>query len=284
MGGGSYSVSSYTARAKAKGFHEKSVSEIFTQRQLNNAMNPKGIKVRESRDSDEHPNSVPIIIALDTTGSMGNIPHELVQDGLNKVMGSLLQNGIADPQVLFLGVGDHECDNAPLQVGQFESSDELLEKWLTAVYLERGGGGNSGESYLLSWFFAGNYTAIDSFEKRGKKGFLFTIGDEPTLRNLPADAQREIMGDGQYSDLTVEQTLEKAREKYFVYHIHLTETASGSRPEYQDDWKQLIGQDLVIVDDRREIPSTIADIVLQNTRQEKPSESSVSDSDVEIIL
>ena len=69
-------------------------------------------------------------------------------------MDKIIQSGIKDPQVLFLAIGDHECDTSPLQVGQFESSDELLEHWLTHVWLEGGGGGNRGESYALAWHFA----------------------------------------------------------------------------------------------------------------------------------
>lgn len=39
-------------------------------------------KIRECRDSEEHPESLPIIIALDVTGSMGMVPHSLITGGL----------------------------------------------------------------------------------------------------------------------------------------------------------------------------------------------------------
>ena len=50
------------------------------------------------------------ILALDVTGSMGSIPHYLVKDGLPNIMDGLIKKGIADPQVLFMGIGDHECE------------------------------------------------------------------------------------------------------------------------------------------------------------------------------
>ncbi|STD12570.1 hypothetical protein [Chryseobacterium carnipullorum] len=39
-------------------------------------------------------------------------------------MGGIIQGGVPDPALLFLGIGDHECDAYSLQVGQFESGDE----------------------------------------------------------------------------------------------------------------------------------------------------------------
>src|SRR5690606_5631209 len=98
--------------------------------------------------------------------------------------------------VLFLAIGDHETDSAPLQVGQFESGDAELDLWLTRTWLEGKGGANSGESYLLAWYFASKFTKLDSLDKRGQKGFLFTIGDEPGLSILPKRAINEIMNDG----------------------------------------------------------------------------------------
>jgi hypothetical protein len=225
--------------------------------------------MRESRDSAEHPNSLALVLALDVTGSMGSVPRHLVKEGLPTIMGTIIQRGILDPQLLFLGIGDHECDSAPLQVGQFESSDELLDKWLTNIYMEGGGGGNPGESYLLAWYFAARHTAIDCLEKRGKKGLLFTIGDEPCLKSVPGSSLSHLMGPGQYSaQNSSDDLLEAAKEKYDCFHLHIRETSQGSRDSTVAGWKQLMGDNLIVVGSHRDVPRIIVDVI---TRREASS-------------
>jgi len=284
MGGGSYSLISRSAREEELGYKTKSTQEIFKQRSINNAMNPSGIVVRESRDSKEHPNVVSIILALDVTGSMGTIPHFLVKEGLPNIMANIINGGINDPQLLFLAIGDHECDNSPLQVAQFESSDELLDKWLTDVYLEGGGGGNSGESYLLAWYFAGFHTSIDCFEKRGQKGFLFTIGDEPTLKSVPKRALQNIMGDGQYDEFLADMLLEKAREKYHCFHLHIKQTGAGSRQETMDGWKQLMGEGLIIVDNKNDVSRIISETIIKTQPLKAKAKEEILNVKPNIIL
>lgn len=244
------------------GYDHRSRDAIFSGRQINNSMNPHGVKIRESRDSADHPNSLAIVLGLDETGSMGSVPHFLVKEGLPNLMDKIIKGGVADPQVLFLGIGDHECDNAPLQVGQFESNDELLDKWLTDVYLEGRGGGNDGESYLLAWYFAAYHTAIDCLEKRGRKGYCITIGDEPTLRTVPETFLRRLMGEGQYQTFSALELLDKAREKYLVHHIHIRETGAGSSRFTMDGWKQLLSDGLHIAERRSDVADIIASIIL----------------------
>lgn len=261
MGGGTYSSVSRMHSIRAAMYATSSPTAIFLERSINNAMNPCGVQIRESRDSSEHPESLAIIIALDVTGSMGSVPHYLVKEGLPAIMDAIINSGIKDPQVLFLGIGDHECDHAPLQVGQFESSDELLDKWLTTIFLEGGGGSNYGESYMLAWYFAAYHTDIDCLNKRGQKGFLFTIGDEPVLKSIPKVAIKSIMGDGQYEDFDSSKLLEKAMEKYNCFHIHIRETGSGSRQSVIDHWKQIIQDNLIIANRRQDVASIISEVV-----------------------
>ena len=262
MGSGTYSISGSVTRSAT--YASLNNQQIFTNTAMPHAMSPLNVKVRESRDSAEHPNSFPIIMALDVTGSMGSIPNYMVKEGLNKIMANIIQQGEKDPQVLFLGIGDHECDTSPLQVGQFESSDELLDKWLRAVYLESGGGGNLGESYSLAWYFAGYHTVTDSWEKRKRKGLLFTIGDEPVLPSIPGHALKSFVGGGQYEKkYSAVQLLDKARETYEVYHIHLTQTSAGKLPGAMDGWKQLMGKNLIVVDSAEDVAKTISDIVIK---------------------
>ena len=263
MGGGTYSSMNYAATASAKGYDSKPLSEIFQQRNLSGTMNPLGVTLREARDSAEHPNSFPIILGLDVTGSMGGIPHYLVKTGLPALMDKIIEAGIKDPQLLFMGIGDHECDQAPLQIGQFESSDQLLSKWLTELYIEQGGGGNDGESYLLAWFFAGLYTTTDQTDKRKKKGLLITIGDEPTLKQLPSSVQRKLMGAGQYKEQTATELLDKAREKYEVYHLHMLQ-GQGNSQQTQDGWKQLMGENVIFVQRKEDVAGVIADLVTKS--------------------
>lgn len=265
MGAGNYSLLRRSSCAIKSGYATKSINEIFPQDEINDAMNPFNVKIRESRDSEEHPNTVPIILSLDVTGSMGSIPHLLIKEGLPNIMGKIIQKGILDPQLLFLAIGDHECDSSPLQVGQFESSDELLDKWLTNVFIEEGGGGNEGESYLLAWYFAAFHTTIDSFEKRNKKGFLFTIGDEPTLKEIPASSLKQIMGPGQYENYSSSFLLDKAKEKYNVYHLHLKQGLNGRRQKIIDGWKQTIGDNLIIIESDN-ISKVISDIIISENK------------------
>ncbi len=277
MGHGSYSHTSRSLRSESLGYHEKSNDQIFESRKCTEEMSPLNLQVRESRDSDEHPNSVPIIIGLDVTGSMGSLPQHIVRDGLPNIIAKLQEAGIADPQILFLGVGDHVFDSAPIQVSQFESSDELLDKWLTQVYLEGGGGNNVGESYILGWLIGAKYTVTDSMVKRNQKGFLFTIGDEPLLSNIDQKSLNKIFGEGYQNSMSLKEVHAMASEKYHIVHFHTDETGSGQRfrkgSSKWDEVKELLGQDLVFINSVDELSQQIADVVSQRVGASPVAES-----------
>ncbi len=287
MGGTRYNVSKRAAKAMKEGYASKSVNEIFKQnieRRVHKSMDPNGIDFREARDSEVHPNSFPIVLGLDVTGSMGHIPHDLIKEGLPKLMGGIIQNGVPDASLLFLGIGDHECDSYPLQVGQFESGDDELDMWLTRTYIESGGGGNGGESYLLAWYFAAFHTKTDAFEKRNQKGILVTIGDEPNLRALPASAIREFMGHGQqtYSQL---ELLEEVQKKYEVFHINVCHSQRAIQAE--TGWKEVLGKKCISVEDYKTIPEVIKNLVCDTYKTSKTSIkadiSGVSFDDIDML-
>lgn len=249
-----FSVLKHTRKTKA-------TKDIFTSKSLSKDMDPKGVNFRESRDSDTHPNTVPIMVFLDVTGSMGRIPEILVRDKLGALMNTLLDHGIADPQVLFGAIGDHITDRFPLQVGQFESGTQELDQWLTTTYLEGGGGGQYMESYLMAWLFAGRHTSTDSFEKRGQKGFLFTIGDEWTWEGIDEESLKRIMGYTNCEPLSAADLLEEAKRMYEVFHIHINEASYRNHPKILNPWRDLLGERLIILEDYNAIAETIASTV-----------------------
>lgn len=277
MGLGSYNYISRDIRSQSLGYITKSTYEIFESRSINLAMSPLGVDIRESRDSNEHPNSYPIIIALDVTGSMGSIPHYLVKEGLPNIMRAIMEKGIADPQILFVAVGDHECDKAPLQVGQFESSDELLDHWLTKVYLEGGGGGNGGESYMLAHYFATNHTATDSFAKRGKKGVLITIGDELCLSTVSGRTIKGLMGEGrEYKNTyTTSDLISQAREAWEVYHLHTNNRTTQNGTNVASAWRELLGDNLIVEHDKSQIAKVISDVVIKEFNKTSPTTQTI---------
>lgn len=244
MGGGSYSYSTSVARADAV-YKSMDRSEIFTSTSLNPQMDIKN-KVRECVDSEEHPNAFPIIIGLDVTGSMGRIPYELITSGLPQIMKKIMDEGVKDPQVCFLGIGDSRSDSAPLQVGQFESSDELMEKWLKLVYLEGHGGGNGGEDYGLAWYFAARHTSVDSFKKHGRKGVIITIGDEPVHMTISRNSIKELFGSAE-ADVNVASILDEVRSEWDVYHINIPDY-SGGKAITKNCWNKLLNDKVLHIE------------------------------------
>lgn len=243
MGGGSYDPIASRSRSTTY-YQTMSREEVFKQRKIDPEMDPKRITVRESRDSEEHPESFPIIIALDETGSMGHIPELIIKNVLPDIMENILNAGVKDPQICFMGIGD--CcfsEEAPLQVGQFESSDELMEKWLTKVYLEGRGGGNGHESYPLAWYFADCHVVTDAWEKRQQKGVLITIGDESCQRILLQEQLKKYINDNPEDDITASDLLERVREKWNVFHIHCN---GGNYRASQTNWEKILGPNLVV--------------------------------------
>jgi hypothetical protein len=259
MGSTAWSNDAYTHLKKD--YSTKSTAQIFTSQVLDKDMSPKDVKFRESRDSDVHPNSLAIGVFLDETGSMGQIPEILIREKLGALMTTLIAHGVPDAHVLFGGIGDHYSDNSPLQVGQFEAGTDELNKWLTKIYLEGGGGGQNKESYSLAWLFAGRHTSIDCFEKRGEKGFLFTIGDEGVHEKLESATLKEILGYEFTEDVSAEQLLSEAQRMYNVFHLQIVQTSTGRSPAIIESWKRFLGERVIIVDDYNNIAEIIASTV-----------------------
>jgi len=265
MGSTMYNAMDRSVRADSLGYFSKSTDETFTQqkvRRIHKDMDPNGVSFRECRDSDVHPNAFPVQFYLDLTGSMGDIPALLVKDGLPSMMTTIIQRGTPDVALLFGGVGDHEADRYPLQVGQFESGDAELDMWLTRTFLEGGGGSNAGESYALAWYFAAFHTVTDAWEKRSQKGVVITCGDEPDLRTYPISAIKSLMGTAAVGQATYteEELYKAASEKNHVYHISIEH---GSTTD--NSWRTLLGENLIVTKDYTEVPKIVADIVLKHS-------------------
>ena len=219
MGYGAYRSSDWTKLKKSRSISSSSsVDQVFVRKSMDEKFDPKFITFREARDSEDHPDSTPIIIGLDVTGSMGYLANEIAQNALNETMLKLYSvKPVNDPQLMFAAVGD-VTDNAPLQVTQFESDVRIGEQ-LLGLWLESCGADNP-EDYELVWYFAAKHTKIDCFEKRGKKGVICTIGDADVHPELDKSSIKEIFGDKERT-MTSAELLRLAKEKYEVFHIHI---------------------------------------------------------------
>ena len=224
MGSGHWSATTYTERASMRAatgtdtFAWSAHAKQTGQLRVHQTLDPHGMGVRESRDSAEHPDSNSIIISLDVTGSMDRVVRGIHAD-LPRLHEMLLgYNYIPHPQILFGAVGDATCDVVPLQVGQFES-DNRMDQNLENMILEGGGGGQKTESYELMLYVAARHTAIDCWEKRGRKGYLFMIGDEMAYPYVRRDIVRTLIDDGLEADVPLQDAINEVRERYHLYYI-----------------------------------------------------------------
>lgn len=238
MGYGSYSHQAHRAMTQQRAGKG---TEVFTQRSCHPTMDPMGVDVRESRDSEAHPNSVGVVFALDVSGSMGEIPARLATRTLPVFMSAMLEAGVASPQVLFMGVGYAGGDRAPLQVGQFESTERLMDQWLTRLYLE-GGGGGGDESYELAMYFCARHTAMDCLQKRGRRGYLFITGDEPPNPVVSRAHVKNIIGDDLDADIPIREIIDETMRSFEPFYL-IPDQARDRRVGRQ--WRDLLGDRVI---------------------------------------
>jgi hypothetical protein len=226
--------------------HHANINSGKAAKGVHDDLDPRKLKDgrRESRDSAAHPDSTGVLVFLDVTGTMEAVVKQ-IHASLPQLMGLLTRKAyLADPQLCFCAVGDAVTDQAPLQVGQFESGAEM-EGDLSKIWIEGQGGGQAMESYELGAYFGVHHTVLDCVENRGKLGYAFFIGDERPWPKVHAEHIRKWFGVGEAQDIPTTQIFKELQELYHVYFILPLGSSNGDR--YKREWQDIIGAENVLV-------------------------------------
>lgn len=271
MGSGSWTTTSfanYTSSSRGISMDafentNYTAQELYKSRKLNPVLDPMGV-TRECCDSEEHPNTLPVILALDVTGSMGDASVKVAQK-LNQIMTDLYADqDIHDIEFCIMGIGDLACDFAPVQMSQFESDIRIAEQ-LDVLYFESGGGGNAYESYTAAWYAGVNNCKLDCWN-RGQKGIIITMGDELPNPYLPARIGDVMHGHTLQGGVETKDLLSEVLEKFDVYHISVNDRNSSyewyqRRYDIDKAWTELLGEDNYFVAGLDNLPATIVNII-----------------------
>ena len=253
MGSGTVSHSSMRSYATSLGrtydtTTGRTTGQTFEARSIDPSLDPRRFKVRECCNSDEHPNTIPVILALDVTGSMGEACSETAA-ALGTIILDLYKHH-KDIEICVMGIGDLAYDSAPIQMSQFESDIRIAES-LDKVYMEHGGGGNSYESYTAAWYMGLKRTRLDCYDKQQRKGIIITMGDEPLNPYLPAYKLNDAIDATEQADIETRQLYQEASRKFDIFHIAV-DSPSDSYRNYAERIANSFGQ---VLGDRLKVSS-----------------------------
>ena len=270
MGFGSWDVSSFTSYSSSVGKTILSngkidldglfVSDVYKTRSIDKDLDPLRFSIRECCDTEEHPQTIPVILAIDVTGSMGETAME-VSSSLNVIMTDLYKD-VPDVEFSVMGIGDLECDSAPIQMSQFESDVRIAEH-LDKIYFEGGGGANAYESYSAAWYMGLYHTRLDCWN-RNKKGIIITFGDETINPSLPYGALNDVTNDGVQFPIKTEELYNMVSEKYEIYHVFVNHSSSSARryKTAKEEFEKIIGEDhFYSIDSMNEISEVVTHII-----------------------
>lgn len=270
MGSGGYSYNAgvqLRASAATQGFadtfiHDAKIKTGQVAFSIHESVDPLKMKnhIRESRDSADHPESLPIATFLDVTGSMSNSPKQVMAE-FPKLMATIIKDaGVADPHLLFGAIGDADSDQAPFQVSQFEA-DNRTEEQISNLYLEGNGGGNGKESYDLPLFFLARMTQTDAWEKREQKGFAFIVQDEPPPSILRKEHVKEFLGITVEADIPFADLVKEACAKWNIFILRLQTTGYGADKHITKRWKEYFDECVIDLPTEKDTCGVIATIL-----------------------
>ena len=283
MGNGSWTSSAYDTYTKStRGMDAStyatsnlSTSQVYKSHSLSKILDPYNI-VRACHDTEEHPETLPVILALDVTGSMGGAAKRVNQK-LNEIMTELYNDPLVrDVEFCVMGIGDLECDDAPIQMSQFESDIRIAEQ-NDKIWFEAGGGGNRDESYTAAWYMGARHCDLHCWN-RGKKGIIITLGDELPNPYLPKNQLNAVTGDKVQADVKTPELYAEASEKFNIYHIAIDDKESSYRyykKELDSQWKELLGDNFT-VETLDSLPIRIVNIIKKNCIETPSYDGAVS--------
>ena len=118
MGSGTWTNTAYVTHSTTTrgfdsmdAFYSASTQSLYTSTKLDKALNPYNV-MRECCDTEEHTNTIPVILALDVTGSMG-----MAANAVAKQLGDIMKNLYAktqDVEFCVMAIGDLAYDMAPI--------------------------------------------------------------------------------------------------------------------------------------------------------------------------
>ena len=267
MGSSNWNPTSYNNYSRSVA--SASQQQIFRNTSgTDDELNPTKFTIRESCDSVANPESTPIILAVDETGSMGILATNIIKQGLGTIMGEIInRKPVSNPHLMLAALGDAYCDSSPIQATQFEA-DTVLVKQIEKFYLEGNGGGNGGESYGLVWWLAANKTKCDSFAKRGRKGYIFTVGDEACHNTITRDQIKTLFAVDAEKDVDVASLLATLQSQWNVFHL-ITPTESTRYQDATNKWRELLGERAITVTDWTKLAEVIVSLMQVNEGADK---------------
>lgn len=262
MGTGSMSSKSWgDYKASKKIDYATTAHDIYSSgvRSVKNEYSPYNV-MRESCDSDEHPNSTPIIIALDVTGSMSSILLNVAKKVGDTMLEIISRKCVSDPQICFVAVDDYITSfEKCIQVTQFESDIRIAKQMNDLSFIELGGG-NTWESYADVWWFAKNHTKCDAI-KKGRKGVIITIGDDGIQTKISRKEIKDVFGDTIETDsVDVNKLYSQVKRDWEVYHISL-ENGNSYRDRVKKSWNDMLGQRHIILKDEDKLNEIIVSLL-----------------------
>ncbi len=258
MGSGSFSSVDYGAavsklRATGATFKRSATAaRTGDYTKIAEILNPRKLKdgIRECCFAPGFQDAIPIIVSIDGTGSMENVPHD-IQKGLPDLIGLLTEQSITDhPNVMFLCHDDERAlpPDAAFQMSQFETDAPKLLEALNELVIPGQGGGNRGEAYHLAIYAAANHTRSEAFNRDGTKGFFFMICDEepfydaedPKTNGTTPALAKEVFGDKIQAEVSMLDSLKKLVERYHVFIIRPGHTSHGTNKRITRLWQDLL--------------------------------------------
>ncbi len=192
----------------------------------------------------------PIVVAIDVTGSMQSWP-ETFFEKLPLLYGEV-KRYLPDTEISFAAVGDVGFDSYPVQLCEF-AKGKSLDKKITSLYPEGGGGGNEKESYeLIAYEYAEHCDMPKS-----KNPLFFFLGDEGFYDKIPKTRVKEYLGHDIGETVSSMDIMTKLKSQFKVYALR--KEYHNGESKIRGQWERALGAENVMM---MEDPKRVVDCII----------------------